>query len=345
VLANAFTRVVFRVGDSDARSLENGFSHFEARDLQNLEIGEAVCRIERSDFDFNLAVRMPEPVADDEDLRREEVIAASRTSFARPRAEIDAELRQRFGEEKSNRPGSSVSPAVEEEPAASSAATAPIAPTSSVPQPVEKRPEAETGSGKKSGESEAASESPLSTKRESGELGRGGVQHKAICDKITAAAYELGFKPRKIEHEVLGGAGSIDLVLEREGVAIACDINVTSTIDEEIKNARKCLKAGFVRIALICPYTGRLTRLEEAVRGCFEPSDAAKISCYAPDDFISLLRDSDFLGAANVKLPSEARRRGYKVKRSVVEVSDEEAKIRENAAIRALAERLRKASD
>ena len=99
VLANAFTRAVFRVGDADARSLENGFSHFEARDLQNLETGEAICRIERSDFDFNLAVRMPEPAADNEDARREEVIAASRSTYGRSRADIEAEVFRRMREE------------------------------------------------------------------------------------------------------------------------------------------------------------------------------------------------------------------------------------------------------
>lgn len=99
VLANAFTRVVFRVGDADARSLENGFSHFEARDLQNLEIGEAVCRIERSDFDFNLTVPLPEPATGDEDARREEVVAASRAAYARSRVEIEAEALRKLRED------------------------------------------------------------------------------------------------------------------------------------------------------------------------------------------------------------------------------------------------------
>src|SRR5438445_10357144 len=40
VLSNPYTRVVFRVGDADARSLESCFSHFEARDLQTSEPGQ-----------------------------------------------------------------------------------------------------------------------------------------------------------------------------------------------------------------------------------------------------------------------------------------------------------------
>src|ERR1051325_5663081 len=56
VLSNPFTRVIFRVGDSDARALESGLSFFEARDLQNLDIGQAVCRIEKASNDFNLTI-------------------------------------------------------------------------------------------------------------------------------------------------------------------------------------------------------------------------------------------------------------------------------------------------
>ena len=55
VMSHPFTRIVFRVGDDDAKKLAEGFSYFEAKDLRNLETGQAVCRVERSDFDFNLS--------------------------------------------------------------------------------------------------------------------------------------------------------------------------------------------------------------------------------------------------------------------------------------------------
>src|SRR6266542_2182892 len=54
VMSHPYTRVVFRVGDDDAKKLAEGFSYFEAKDLRNLQIGQAVCKVERSDFDFNL---------------------------------------------------------------------------------------------------------------------------------------------------------------------------------------------------------------------------------------------------------------------------------------------------
>lgn len=83
---NCGTRIVFRVGDDDARKLADGFATFEARDLQNLDTGQAICRVERSDFDFNLAV--PLPAEPDEAVareRRQAIIAASRQKYGTPR--------------------------------------------------------------------------------------------------------------------------------------------------------------------------------------------------------------------------------------------------------------------
>lgn len=61
VLANAYTRIAFRLGESDARSLERGFSAFSADDLMSLSTGEAVVRVGRRDADFNLRTsRLPQ---------------------------------------------------------------------------------------------------------------------------------------------------------------------------------------------------------------------------------------------------------------------------------------------
>ena len=59
VMSHPFTRIVFRVGDDDSKKLAEGFSYFEAKDLRNLETGQAVARVERSDYDFNLSVPLP----------------------------------------------------------------------------------------------------------------------------------------------------------------------------------------------------------------------------------------------------------------------------------------------
>ena len=64
----------------------------------------------------------------------------------------------------------------------------------------------------------------------------------------------------------------------------------------------------------------------------------------APDDFEAHLQNAGIAehGATTAAKPTETRRRGYKVKRSFVELSPEDEKAREQAAIKTIAERLRR---
>ncbi len=54
VLSNAYTRVGFGVGDSETRTLSEGFAHFPASELQNLPVGDAICRIGQSFPEFEI---------------------------------------------------------------------------------------------------------------------------------------------------------------------------------------------------------------------------------------------------------------------------------------------------
>jgi hypothetical protein len=81
LLANAATRVVFRVGDDDAKKLADGFASFDAQALTSLGVGEAICRIDRGDHDFNVKVRLRPKAGSDAAERRERIIARSRERY------------------------------------------------------------------------------------------------------------------------------------------------------------------------------------------------------------------------------------------------------------------------
>jgi len=95
LLANAGTRIVFRVSEADARELERGFSYFTAADLVNLGVGEAVCRVGRSEADFNLRTRdLAAITPQDANFQRERLLALMRERFpvtAPVRVEEEAE--------------------------------------------------------------------------------------------------------------------------------------------------------------------------------------------------------------------------------------------------------------
>jgi hypothetical protein len=83
------------------------------------------------------------------------------------------------------------------------------------------------------------------------DLGKGGEQHKAMQRRIKEAAEALGFRS-VIEKQIGESQESIDLFLERGDRKIACEISVSTTIDHEVGNVAKCLKAGLPEVTIIC---------------------------------------------------------------------------------------------
>jgi len=325
-VSSCFTRVVFRVGDDDARKLAEGFAAFEARDLQNLETGQAICRIERSDYDFNLRIPYPEePDESQAARRRDEVITASRKKNARARAEIEAALKSSITvtakPEAVSKP-ERVSPPV---------TTAPVveSPRVSVPEP--------TGSGKESGVVPRQPEPPR-------DLGRGGAQHKSIQERIQTEARALGFLA-EIERQLAGESNeAADLILQQSEVSIAVEIAVTTTIDYEFGNVKKCLAAGFSRVAVVSPRPERLDQIAQAVRAGLGAEAAAKVRFYSPDDFISELRRlaQEIPAPVQAEQPKETTSQGYKVRRHKPALTAPERRAKEEATIRVMAETMKR---
>ena len=326
VLSNPYTRICFRVGDDDARKLSSGFSSFDESNLQNLGTGEAIARIERSDFDFNLRIACPEePDETDAAKRRDEVITASRKKYAKARAEIEAVLK------------SAVAATVKSEPPAKPAhvSTPAVVPVLEPP----KIPEAPklTVSEK---EVVHAGSSPVPPR----DLGRGGAQHKAIQERVQAEAHALGFLAT-VEGQLEGKSNeAADLVLRNGGEAIAVEISVTTTVDHEFGNVKKCLSAGFSRVAVISPRPDHLKAIAVSVKGDLGPGQAEKVSYHSPDEFIAELKRLAQEAAKSAKppVPQESVTRGYKVRGHAPTLTDEERKAKEDMAIKLMAEMMKR---
>ena len=215
VLSNAYTRIAFRLGDQDARVLADGLSFFEASDLQNLGIGEAVARMERPDFDFNLRT-FPVPSVTEKvaDARRRDIVAASRATYGTPRAVVETILQA----------------ARQERETPSTLPTAASTPKERTPAEPDRTAQ------------------PASVKPKL--PGRGGPVHKYIQDLIRKVAEDRGFDV-SIEETVLDGHGYVDVTLVRDELRIACEISITTRVPHEVRNLAKCLASGFTYAVLI----------------------------------------------------------------------------------------------
>ncbi len=223
VMSNPYTRICFRVGDSDAYKLKDGFSSFDAKDLMNLGTGEAICRIERSEYDFNLTVpkalgQLTTGSAD----KRERIINLSRTNYAKPIEQIPLKIEE---------------PPIRELPV-----HFPHQPLPPAPSPI-------------------SHSTPRFTPSEP-MPGRGGQQHKYLQHLLKRIAEEKGFRAT-IEEHILESGGSVDLGLAKENLRIACEISLASTPDQELANISKCAKAGYHHILLITPTSRMVHKFDE----------------------------------------------------------------------------------
>jgi hypothetical protein len=286
VLSHPATRIVFHVGDNDANRLAEGFAFFEARDLQNLGKGQAVCRVEGSDCDFNLSVPLPEKADETEAARRRaEIITASRKAYGTPRAEVEALLSRTLENgRQSPKPAKTETVCGE----AQVPKPPPVPAAVSAPPPVETSRASAAEVPKTSDEArQPAASSPGADTMPAPE----DTQHDAIKKRITAEAEVLDYTV-KPEEFVAGSKKRIDLVLRRGTRTIACEISVTNTVEyEAATNITKCVNAGFGHVAAVCADRRKLAKIRERYAEMKPNAQTAKVGFYALDEFISKLFD------------------------------------------------------
>jgi len=342
------TRIVFQVGDEDAKRLGDCFESFDARSLKTLEKYHAIARVERNDYDFNLAFRKPElPEKGDADGRKGEVIAASRSKYAVPRAHVEAALLASIRVEVKKpepplQPAKLTSPSIPKD-SEQKAAEVPKSTVSEKENAERTLTQSQDEAGMPHVTAEA--DTPRHAKK-SGEtptdLGRGGADHQALQRQLKEIALSAGYRA-VTEKPILDGAGSVDVALEKEGLTIAVEVTVTTSIDQEFGNLRKRLKAGFTQIILVSPSELRVDKLTLAVKGEFG-EESKRIHCCHPDDFAALL--TSLQPTPTGQPPSQDKNeqvsRGYNTKIGFAKLLPEERKVREEAAHRLLLNAMRR---
>jgi hypothetical protein len=315
--ANAGTRIVFRVGDSDARALADGFANFTSEDLRALSIGEAICRYDRADHDFNLAVPLIETIDEDAAIaKRAYIVDLSRKKYGQPPSEREQ---------------------VKDAAPADTPVPDPEAPAPPKPK-ADASPKAPAPASKPATPSPPARRIPVKRKpAEEATLGRGGAQHKYLQELVKRFAEAQGYRAT-IEKPTPNG-GSVDVALDRPDGSIAVEISVTSTTAYESGNVAKCLVAGYGRVVVLAAERRRLDAIAKVVRSALLDSERARVDFLLPEEFLT------YLSAQTPPPPSEEQVGGYKVKVSYKKPTDEDAKARQRAVTEVIARSVKKLDD
>lgn len=295
VLTNPYTRVCFRLGDTDAKKLADGFSFFEASDLQNLGTGEAIARIERADYDFNLAVpQLPSVDREYTQQVREYVVGKTRERYGTPRAMVEAEL----AKERVDIPPGPLPSRQSPEPPPNPTRTEFERPSAVEP------PKPESMSAQSPALTPAAK--PKIPPSVPPSPGRGGKKHKYLQQMIKQKGEELGY--RALVEKVIEG-GCVDVSLESTRHRVACEISVTSSPEQEMGNVAKCLTAGYESVVVVVAEQKRVSILTSTLSGTLTREEMDQVKVFTLTEALLYL---DEIGAE--KASSEAKVLGYKVK-------------------------------
>jgi len=316
VLSNPYIRICFRVGETDAKRLAQGLSFFDEKDLQNLSVGEAICRIEKAEFDFNLKTILPEEIDPEiAQRRKEEIIKLSREKYASKRSEIESFIEGLIKEKEILKPEEKIKPK-------------PVI-TPQVIEEVEKEVLKEIPKPAYEKLKEITTEIKTETDKF---LGKGGPKHKYLQQLIKKFAQEKGYKA-EIE-KVLPTGEKVDISLKKDKTKIACQICLTTPESYEIENIKKCLKAGYEKIIVISTQKRILKNLKDLALKEIEKESQKKLMFFTPEEFFSF-----FEKEAMVKEDIVA---GYKVKIRYQPLSEEEQKEKSEAISKVILKSLKK---
>ncbi len=312
-MSNPATRVCFRVGDMDARRLQDGFSFFGASELQSLGVGEAICRIEQAQHDFNLRTYVPPDVDGDVAAeRRKKIVELCRKRYATSREDVERAMRhgrtrtgQRENESRDQKPRAAVRT---QTPKREPEAAAEVKPAATGP-------------------------TPLRTIKPS--PGKGGEQHKYLQGLIKRWAESRGWKA-SIERAILDGHGSVDVALEKGAIAIACEVSVTTGPEHEVGNVQKCLAAGYEHVVVVSVERPHLNRVRKKTADVLSEDEFAKIGFLVPEELFVFLEERD------VPMDSESDVKGYKVKVEYQGLPREEKQARMKAISKVLRDALKR---
>lgn len=313
VMANAGTRICFRVGDSDAKRFEDGFSSFAATDLMNLKTGEAIARIDRTEQDCNLRVvfRQPEP-ADEKAVER--IVAHSRERYGTSREQVEERLSLPMGTPANNVREAEANPE-----------------TLAEQSPAERIEGHDSPLGHTIYQSEVIAEmvSEPSVKKKD-------CQHRYLQMLIKRMAESRGFKA-VIEEQTPDGKGRVDVALYRDEVKIACEITVTTTDEWEVHNIEKCLAAGFGTVVVCSTNATSLGKIQSLIETKLSVKTKSKVRFFQPEELFHFLDETVTEDAA-----SEQRVKGYRVKVKYNTLTKDEEQYKKRVIVKSLVNSTRK---
>ncbi|MDO5969320.1 type IV secretion system DNA-binding domain-containing protein [Flavivirga aquimarina] len=264
VISNPKIRICFRLGDSDAKRLESGFSYFEQTDLQSLERGEVIMRIGSSSNDFNL---LTNPLREINTDYSQTIIASVRKQYGTPKEQVKDLLFSMLPSLKT--PSFKKKTQIKEKSIISNETVKevpelkPKSLPSTIPDDVKNK--------------------LIKEENESLEI----RSHTYLQSMIKKLGQDRNYIATT-EYPTKDG-GRIDIVLEKDGLKIGFEISETNKPSYEVKNIKKCLKAGCIPVVMVSKNKKQLDAIEKLTFQELSTKDKALVQFIQPDEIPKIL--------------------------------------------------------
>lgn len=310
ILGNVNNRIVFRVGEPDAKKLQDGFSGFDYTDLQNLGRGEAVFRIEQPQFDCSLDTKPLVAVSDnDREYNMAAVISKAHEKYATPKDVVEKMLLETlnldFGKEES------MLKVVKEEKAL----------------PIVQKEQAVY---------QDAKPDIVPQKHEATPIDKSQSTHRYLQTLVKKMAEARGYAAT-LEVQIPGSTGLVDVLLLKDGKTTAIEICVTTDADWEMHNIEKCIAANYDTVISLC---GDVKQLEKIKKKCVEGTpeiEKFNVHFFTPDALFSFLDIS-----LKSDVPEEQIIKGYRVNVTYDSITPEEMNRKRTSVAQVVMNSLRK---
>ncbi|MCL4540376.1 MAG: type IV secretory system conjugative DNA transfer family protein, partial [Bacteroidetes bacterium] len=134
------------------------------------------------------------------------------------------------------------------------------------------------------------------------------TQHRYLQNLVKRTAQDNGYRAT-VEASTPDGTGRVDVLLEKGGETIACEISVTTDERHELENIRKCLLAGYGEIAVCANERKKIEKIKELASKDLDPDAQSRILFFTPEELILYIEEKS--AAESFK---EETMKGYKVK-------------------------------
>jgi hypothetical protein len=313
VMGNSYSRIVFRVGEPDAKKLQDGFADFDFIDLQNLGRGQAVFRIEQPQYDCSLDTKPLASYEKETFVRKLDLVRMhSRKLYSMPKEAVETLLAESFIIEEKN-------PVIKND--------IPSIPVIEAKEPLKEKEKI----------SEIAKPmQPIPKKSDVVEKVKDISAHRYLQNLVKKMAEARGFTAI-LEQQIPSGDGQVDVLLTKEGKTMAIEICSTTDAQWETHNIEKCLIAQFDSVVSL---SGDPKQLEKIKKKCLEliPDFSTKPVFFFTPDALFIHLDTLITETLN----EEQIIKGYRVNVSYDTLTPEESQRKRASVTKVIMNSLKK---